>query len=647
MNIRKHWSVGNAKIHYRVPGWGMDFFDINNAGRVSTKAGNQELDLYALGMDLKDRGIGFPVLVRFPHILQGMLSKLNNAFQKAMTHCGYTGNYVAAYPIKVNQQSSVIQHFSQQSQWPIAFEAGSKAELIACLGTIQTRNQTIICNGYKDEAYMQLALTGCLLGHEVIVVLENLNELQLVLKQSEEMDVQPVLGMRMRLSAVAEGKWQNTGGEHSKFGLTADQVLQLVNELQRKKMLGCVRMLHFHMGSQIPSLRHMRAGIEEAMSCFVELHRLGLQISQLNVGGGLAVDYEGSLSNSYFSREYSVDEYADSVVRTVHRTCMENGVAEPTVFTESGRAMTAYHAVLITNVIDSETRAEDPTDTVVDHSMSREHGGEHLEELVELCRHIQSCSQKHDSQIDFSHSFTRLTQAVNQVNHAFTYAGLTLVQKAHAEKIAKAAYRQLSKHKERLDAHQRRDLEKKLVEKYICNFSLFQSAPDIWGLNQIFPVLPLHHLNQAPTRQVRLCDLTCDSDGQIDRYVEADSIQPYLSMHELRPGQDYLVGMFLVGAYQEILGDLHNLFGDTTAVNIKVNSDGSYQICERRGGDTTEEVLSHVHIDAAMMRKTWHAHLAEMNTPETVTERVLYTLETALQANNYLVSPSRQSLHSS
>lgn len=645
MNIRKHWSVADAKVHYRVPGWGMGFFDITETGHVSTKAGDCELDLYALSQDLKDRGMEFPVLLRFPHILQRMLDRLHCAFKKAMTSCGYAGDYVAAYPIKVNQQASVIQHFSQQNQHPVAFEAGSKAELIACLGFTQT--QTIICNGYKDEAYIRLALTGCLLGHEVVIVLESLDELRHVLKLSAKINVQPALGMRVRLSAVANGKWQNTGGKRSKFGLTAGQVMQLLQELKKNRALGWMRMLHFHMGSQIPSLQHIREGVEEGMRYFVQLYRLGVQLGQLNVGGGLAVDYEGSQSNSYFSREYSLDEYADSIIRAVHAACLENEVPEPAVFTESGRAMTAHHAVLVTNMIDAGSWKENATEAYPDFDRDSETADGKLEELAGLCRHIRSNVENPDSQTDYSHTYTRLVQAAKQVDQAFSRGDLSLTHKAYAEKITQEAYRQLSRHKECLDAPCRLDLEENLVDRYFCNFSLFRSTPDIWGLGQLFPVLPLHRLNESPTRQVRLHDLTCDSDGQIDRYIEADSIQPYLSLHALIPGQDYLIGMFLIGAYQEILGDLHNLFGDTLAVNVRVNADGSYQLGEQRQGDTAEKVLSYVHIDAAEIRKTWHTRLTEMNMPKPLVKQVLHTLETALQANSYLTSSSDEHGHAS
>ncbi|MXY14633.1 MAG: biosynthetic arginine decarboxylase, partial [Proteobacteria bacterium] len=415
---------------------------------------------------------------------------------------------------------------------------------------------------------------------------------------------------------------------------------QLHQELKKNRALGWMRMLHFHMGSQIPSLQHIREGVEEGMCYFVQLYRLGVQFSQLNVGGGLAVDYEGSQSNSYFSREYGLDEYADSVIRAVHAACLENKVPEPAIFTESGRAMTAHHAVLVTNIIDAGFWKENATEASTDFNKHSETTEGKLKELVGLCRRIQSDAEKPDSQIDYPHTYTSLVQAAKRIDQDFSRGDLSLTSKAYAEKITQEAYRQLSRHKECLDTHCRHDLEENLVDKYFCNFSLFRSTPDIWGLDQLFPVLPLHRLDEGPTRQVRLHDLTCDSDGQIDRYIEADSIQSYLSLHELIPGQDYLIGMFLIGAYQEILGDLHNLFGDTLAVSVEMNTDGSYRLDEQRQGDTTEKVLSYVHINAAEIRKSWHTRLTEMNMPKPLVKQALHTLETALQANSYLTSSS-------
>lgn len=594
------------------------------------------MDLYELSMNLRDRGISFPVLVRFPHILQDTLGRLYSAFQMAIASCNFAGSYVAAYPVKVNQQASVIRHFHQQARWPVAFEVGSKAELMACLGILQTGNRTIICNGYKDETYIRLALIGRLLGHDVIIVLESLEEFQHVLRQSADVDVQPVLGMRVRLSAIAEGKWQNTGGERSKFGLTSGEVLRLLAVLKENHALGWMRMLHFHMGSQIPSLQHIRAGVEEGVSYFTELSRLGVRLTQLNVGGGLAVDYEGSASDSYFSMNYRIDEYARTIIDTVHSMCQERNVQAPTVFTENGRAMTAYHAVLVTNVIDAEYRhgavpAQNP-----DFHCGTDTANETLKGLVEACQRIRSDIDEPGGGTGYLHSYTRLMQALERVNRAFARAEVSLDEKAYAENIAQEACRQLYAHRADLDAVNRSQLEEKLVDKYFCNFSLFQSTPDIWGLNQIFPILPLHHLDKAPTRQVRLHDLTCDSDGQIDRYIEADSIKSHLSLHEFTPGEDYLIGVFLIGAYQEILGDMHNLFGDTYAVNVEVNPDGSYRVCEQQPGDTVEEVLSYVHIDSAEMCKIWRTRLAQNSVTEQDSSQVLQTLETALQADSYL-----------
>ena len=629
----KHWNPRHACQHYRVSRWGMEFFGINAAGHACARGDSGELDLYELGLDLKDRGIGFPVLVRFPHILQQMLGRLYTAFHEAIASCHYAGTYVAAYPVKVNQQASVIRYFHQQDHWPVAFEVGSKAELVACLGILHAGNRTIICNGYKDEAYIRLALTGRRLGHDVIIVLESPDEFRHVFRQSTQLNVEPVLGMRIRLSVTAQGKWQNTGGEHSKFGLTSQEVLQLLADLQRNAVSGWMRMLHFHMGSQISSLQHIRAGIEEGVSYFAELYRLGVEFTQLNVGGGLAVDYEGSQSNSYFSMDYSVNEYARSVVSIVHSVCKSRGVPAPTLFTESGRAMTAYHAALLTSVIKAEYRKGDIPGTVPDFPGA---ANEKLMGLVKACQQIRSNTAGQDHAGDHSRRYADLIQAMKQVNHAFSRAGISLAEKAYAESLELDACRRLFRSGECLDASQRSELEERLVDKYFCNFSLFRSTPDIWGLGQIFPVLPLHRLNEVPTRHVRLHDLTCDSDGAIERYVEADSLKPYLSLHELEPDRDYLIGVFLTGAYQEILGDMHNLFGDTNAVNVEMVPGEGYRICEQTPGDTIEEVLASVHVSADEIRRAWHARLAEIAVSRMDAAQTLQVLEAALQAGCYL-----------
>ena len=636
MSRRETWSNESAKLHYRIANWGLGIFDINSIGHVTIKAESSELDLYEVREHLKNQGIELPVLIRFPHILQQLLGELYTAFKQAMSRCNYHGDYIAAYPIKVNQQASVIRHFHEQTQWPIAFEVGSKAELLACLGVAQKQNRIIICNGYKDEAYIRLALIGGLLGHEIIIVLESLIEFKHVIKLSAELNVQPVLGMRVRLSSIAEGNWQNTGGKHSKFGMTANEVLQLVKELQDTNVTKWMRMLHFHMGSQIPTLQHIRNGMQEGMRYFSELTKLGLELTKLNIGGGLAVDYEGSCSNSYFSMDYSISDYANTIIHVVNAICQEKEIMPPTIFSENGRVMTAYHAVLFTNVIDAEYQHGDNYSDNKVFSGHQHFANQNLKLLAQLEQQLTSDIQDASNHIDFSKSYAKLIKLMQGIEKNFTKGEISLVDKACAEKANNVICKKLLSAEKKLAKEYKSELEEKFIDKYFCNFSIFQSTPDIWGLNQIFPVLPLHRLNEMPKHKVRIHDLTCDSDGQIDRYVEAGGIESHLSLHEFCSEHDYVLGLFLVGAYQEILGDMHNLFGDIYAVNIELKSDGGYQICEEEPGDTIEEVLSYVHINTVTMRQIWQEKLTQMKISEKMKKFVLLELEASLKANSYL-----------
>lgn len=635
MKSQEHWNIDLAKQHYRIADWGMDLFDLNAEGHVITKAGGNELDLYELSKHLESANITLPVLVRFPHILQQFLNELNLAFKHAITSSGYTKGYISAYPIKVNQQASVIRHFYSQDQWPIAFEVGSKAELIACLGLIQNQ-QTIICNGYKDETYIRLALMGCLLGHEVIIVLEGLVELQHVLKISRELNVKPILGMRIRLSSIAEGNWQNTGGQRSKFGLTSNEVLELVQELKVNNVTDWMRMLHFHMGSQIPSLSHIQSGVQEGMRYFIELFDLGIMFSSLNVGGGLAVDYEGSCTSTYFSKNYSINDYASMIVRIVHSMCQEKGIQDPIIFSENGRAMTAYHAVLLTNVIDAEFQHEDNNFKHTNYLAQKSYSNKNVTKLIEEFENIAASLKNKHCDIDCSNCYSKLKQIMENIEADFSSGLISLSDKAVAETVSTTSFKKLLECNNNLNAEHKNEIKNKIIDKYFCNFSLFQSTPDIWGLGQIFPILPLHRLNELPTREVHLHDLTCDSDGQIDYYVEDNSVKSYISLHDIKTQEKYVLGLFLVGAYQEILGDMHNLFGDTNAVNIVLNPDGGYQICEEEPGDTVEEVLSYVHMDTAEMRQNWLEKLDNMNVAEQTKEYILQELNMALKSDSYL-----------
>jgi len=634
MSDKKTWSMEQAKHHYRVDGWGLQHFSINAQGNVVAKIADTELDLYELSKHLVEKGVSLPVLVRFPQILQQSLSNLYSAFQQAIGSNRYSGVYIAAYPIKVNQQASVIQHFNDQQQWPIAFEVGSKAELIACLG-INNKQQTIICNGYKDETYIRLALMGCLLGHEIVIVMESLTEFEHVLKQSSALNVQPNLGMRVRLSSIAKGNWQNTGGEHSKFGLTSNEVLALVKQLQEKNTLHWMQMLHFHMGSQIPCLQDIQLGMQEGMHYFAQLAEQGVKFKLLNIGGGLAVDYEGSNSNAYFSMDYSLSDYAEIVIKTVKSSCEKNSLVSPTIFSENGRGMTAYHAVLLTNVIDMEQPHLELVDDQEELTNS-DTSSSSLDMLKKYIKNIQTTSLNKNDYKKITESFKELSKITQVIEREFSQAELSLFEKAEAEKLAGIAYREILKVKYALQDEDRLRLEDKFVAKYFCNFSLFQSTPDIWGLKQIFPVMPLHRLDEYPIVKARIYDLTCDSDGRIDKYVEAGSIQPYLSLHEYNEQQEYVLGLFLVGAYQEILGDMHNLFGDTNAVNIVINTDNSYQICDEEPGDTIAEILSYLHIDTGRMRQIWLERLSSNSVSGQDKDLVMGELEASLNVNSYL-----------
>ena len=634
MSSENSWNVKQAKYHYRVDNWALQHFDINKQGNVVANVAAAELDLYKLSKDLADTGISLPVLVRFPQILQQSLSNLYSAFQQAIKVHHYSGEYIAAYPVKVNQQATVIQHFRDQQQWPIAFEVGSKAELIACLGGNKNQ-QTIICNGYKDEGYIRLALLGCMLGHEIIIVIESLIEFQHIIKQSSELDVQPSLGMRVRLTSIAKGNWQNSGGEHSKFGLTSNEVLALAKQLQEHDSLQMMKMLHFHMGSQIASLTDIQDGMQEGMRFFAELAEFGVKFKLLNIGGGLAVDYEGANTNSYFSMNYSLNDYANTIIKIVKSGCEKNSLTLPTIISENGRAMTAHHAVLITNVIDIEhpyLELVDDKEELVDNEKSNLN----MSLLKVFVKSIQTSSFDVNDSAGIVDRYKELANIINIIERDFSQGSLSLIEKAAAEKLACIAYTEFLKVKYLLQDEDQSSLEDKFVAKYFCNFSLFQSTPDVWGLDQIFPVMPLHRLNEYPTIKARIYDLTCDSDGRIDKYVEAGSIQPYLSLHEFSEQQDYVLGLFLVGAYQEILGDLHNLFGDTNAVNIVINADNSYQICDEEPGDTIEDILSYLHMDTGRMRQVWLERLSNNNVSRQNKELVINELEASLYTNSYL-----------
>ncbi len=592
MHTHNTWNIEAARRLYNIQYWGDGYFDINAAGNVAMCVpGNpaQQVDLHALAMRVhNEEGMRFPLLVRFVNVLHDRVQRLQGAFNQAIADCGQSSQYTAIYPIKVNQQRSVVQEILKGGGTQVGLEAGSKPELMAVLGSAPT-GSTIICNGYKDREYLRLALIGRQMGHRIFIVVEKPSELAETLEEATKLGIEPLLGIRTRLYTLGKGKWQNTGGEKSKFGLSAAQALHMLEQLQAAGKLDCLQLLHFHMGSQIANIQDIQRGMREASRYFAELHRLGANIRVVDVGGGLGVDYDGSRSRNECSINYSLQEYANTIVRSVQDVCEEYELPFPDFISESGRGLSAHHAVLITNVIDTDpgqpeaqpTLSEpDDNDPMILHNLFR---------LYHNRKRLPPSEIYHDAAywLDDAHGM-------------YAHGSIDLNQRARAEEFHRAICRKLLSQPELFEALEpeiQTSLQEKLADKYFCNFSLFQSMPDAWAIEQIFPIMPLHRLQEKPERRVTVQDLTCDSDGTVSHYVESGRLASTLALHSLQKGQPYLLGIFMVGAYQEILGDLHNLFGDTDSINVELLPDGSYQLSEPERGDTIDELLRYVHFE--------------------------------------------------
>ncbi|MCP5314747.1 MAG: biosynthetic arginine decarboxylase [Chromatiaceae bacterium] len=621
-------KVASVPQTYGVARWGEGYFGINADGHATVRPRPEldaEIDLYELACSLTASGLRLPVLVRFNDILRHRVRDLCGAFHGAAEAIGYRGGYRAVYPIKVNQQRSVVEQIVAGGGDCVGLEAGSKPELMAVLATAP-RGGVIVCNGYKDREYIRLALIGRRLGFAVYIVIEKPSELELVFAEAADLDIEPLLGVRVRLAAVATGKWQNSGGAKSKFGLSAAQVLTLVERLRAHDRLHWLVLLHSHIGSQIPDLRDIHRGISEATRFYVELHRLGATIEVIDVGGGLGIDYEGSRSQHYCSVNYDLAAYAEEVLRPIARVCAEHQLPQPMVFSESGRAMTAHHAVLVTDVIEREPPFVEPADRTPA-------GDDLLQRLHDLLGAVNSA--------DAPHSLQNARHLMAEANERFGQGTMGLAQRASAETLFYAIARAV-KGALRLESRRHRELleelNEMLADRVFGNFSLFQSLPDIWAIDQIFPVMPLHRLDERPDQAALIHDLTCDSDGCIDSYVDQDGVESTLMLHAPRPGQHYLLGIFLVGAYQEILGDMHNLFGDTDAVNIVLDSEGRYRLAEPERGDSVDELLRYLHFDPAVMLEAYLRRLREQGVGEAYIDSYYRELKAGLHGYTYLRS---------
>ena len=603
----QQWSIEQSKQLYAIQQWGDGYFSINSRGNVCVKpqSGNTtEIDLFEIAQALQEKGLNFPVLVRFTDILRDRIHRLQQAFTDACATHQYQGCYTPVYPIKVNQQGNVVE--SIISAQGIGLEAGSKPELLAILG-LAVPGGVIICNGYKDRFYIRMALMGQLLGLQVYIVIEKPSELELIIDEAAKLGVRPQLGVRVRLSTISAGKWQNSGGEKSKFGLHASEILQLLARLQELNWLDCLQLMHFHMGSQIANIHDIKLALKEAGQYYVQLHELGAKIATVDAGGGLGVDYDGSGSRRECSINYSLAEYAENIVRSFAETCRDYQLPHPHIITESGRAITAHHAVLITNVTEVECLQG---------------------QTIGAGLPVQNVAETyHNAQFDMTEARSRFVQG-----------DISLTELAFAEKRYVGICRQVQANLN-LDNHHHweigQELEEKLADKVFCNFSLFQSMPDIWGIDQIFPIMPIHKLEQRPTIRAVVQDLTCDSDGRIDQYVDQQNISNTLALHPIDLQQPYLLGFFMVGAYQEILGDMHNLFGDTHSINIELNAT-AYRFGEFMLGENVSELLDYVHISTEALRAAYRQKLADSNLSPAQKQSFEQELLAGLNAYTYL-----------
>lgn len=584
------WTVADSRTLYGIRHWGDGYYNVGADGHVTVRPNRdeeREVDLYTLVHQLSDKGLDLPLLVRFPDILQNRVKRLCAAFDAAIADIGYGNHYTAIYPIKVNQQEAVVKGIIATQNVSIGLEAGSKPELMAVLA-LAPRGGTIVCNGYKDRDFIRLALIGQKLGHQVFIVIEKESEVDLVIEEANRLGVRPTVGVRVRLSSLASSKWADTGGEKGKFGLSAAQLISVTDKLDAAGMKDCVRLLHFHMGSQIANIGDYRVGFREAIRYFGELRELGLPIDHVDVGGGLGVDYDGTHSRNASSINYDMGEYAHVIVSMLAEFCNEAGIPHPRILSESGRAMTAHHAVLVMNVTDVERLP----DTLPELS--------HLGDLPAPVQKLREMMDLADADM-VTETYYRASHAMTTIAEMYSEGRLTLREKAAGEQLYFALCRRLHAQLQ-LQTSQRSqrqvydELADKLADKYFCNFSVFQSLPDTWAIDQVLPIMPIHRLGEQPTRRAVLQDLTCDSDGKVKHYVDQQSIESNLAVHEVQAGDEYLIAVFLVGAYQEILGDMHNLFGDTDSVNVYVRNGGRIEFSGIEEHDTIEDMLRYVHL---------------------------------------------------
>ena len=582
----KKWTIEDSKELYNIKGWGASYFGINEAGHVYVTPckDNNQLDLCEIMDELVLRDVTPPVLLRFPDILDNRIEKISSCFEIAKQEYNYEGENFIIYPIKVNQMQPVVEEIiSHGRKFNLGLEAGSKPELHAVIAVQCQSDSLIICNGYKDQSYIELALLAQKMGKRIFIVVEKLNEIDIIAKAAKKLNVMPNIGIRIKLASTGSGKWAESGGDASKFGLTASELLQALEKLDEKGLHDCLRLIHFHIGSQITKIRRIQTALTEAAQYYANLRKMGYNVDFVDCGGGLGVDYDGTRSsNSESSVNYSIQEYVNDCVSTFVDAANKHGIPHPNIITESGRNVAAHHSMLIINVLETASLPE-----MSEEFEAKETDHQLVRELYKIWDNLNSRNMLED--------WHDAEQIREESLELFSHGMVDLKTRAEIEAMYWSVCHEintLSKGMKHVP-DELRNLDKLLADKYFCNFSLFQSLPDSWDIDQLFTVIPIQRLNERPTRKATLQDITCDSDGKIANFVSEGRTSHVLPVHTLRRGEPYYLGVFLVGAYQEILGDLHNLFGDTNAVHLSVK-DGSYHIDQIIDGETVEEVLEYV-----------------------------------------------------
>ncbi len=629
----KQWSIDEARELYNILNWGKGFFDINTRGDVVVrpeKTSDKFLDIKELVDELRLREISPPVLIRFTDILKKRIEEIQKSFQAAIKEYGYQGDYIGVYPIKVNQSKQVVEDIIEFGRpYRFGLEAGSKPELLIVVASLDTKGAPIICNGYKDTEFIEIALWALKLGRKVFIVVEKPSELDTIIKVSARLKVKPLIGIRAKLAARGRGKWEGSGGDRSKFGLLPEEMLDAVQKLKKHGMLDSLQLLHFHLGSQITSIQSIKEALRESTRLFVELSRLGVNIRYFDVGGGLAVDYDGSMTNFSSSANYTLQEYAADIVSALAEICQDNGIAHPTIISESGRALVAYHSILVFNILGiSEFSTDMEVPTLPKDAP---------ESLTSMKQLLDQLSVK-----NFQESYHDAIQIRDETLTLFNVGILSLEHRAVVEKLFWLICHKIAKIIDGLDyvPDELENLQAFISDTYYGNLSVFQSLPDHWAVKQLFPMMPIHRHTERPVRKATLADITCDSDGKVDQFIDLRDVKSTIDLHELQPNQPYYLGAFLVGAYQEILGDLHNLFGDTHTVHVSVTGKNKYRIDKIVEGDTVRDVLAYMQYQKrdlmVMIRQAVEESIEKRRLSIKESARIQRFLEEGIEGYTYL-----------